>query len=315
MDAQQLINLRVQAQSARGLAYLDLGKLPEARTDLQEIVKLSPSSSSAMVNLAKVSIAEKNTAEAMGLYEKALNADNKSFDALSGMVNILNGQKQYAQAHSRVEKALQENEGKADTVPSLRYLNAEVFMAEKNAASAEAELKKAIEMDENYLPAYSAYASLLVSQGQTESAIAQYQTIVAKKPSAAIYTLLGMLEDGRGNKAEAEKDYRKALDIAPETAIAANNLAWLLAENQGNLDEALQLAQGSVNKNQTVAGFYDTLGFVYFQKGLYLPAVEQMKKAVALDEAQALKSGKGVNAGYRARLAKAQASAGDRASR
>jgi tetratricopeptide (TPR) repeat protein len=313
MDAQQLMSLRVQAQSARGLAYLDLGKLAEARTDLQEIVKLSPSSASAMVNLAKVSIAEKNTAEALGLYEKALNADSKSFDALSGMVNVLNAQKQYPQSHARVEKALQD--GKADTVPSLRYLNAEIFMAEKNTASAEAELKKAIEMDENYLPAYSAYASLLVSQGQTESAIAQYQTIVAKKPSPAIYTLLGMLEDGRGNKAEAEKNYRKALEIAPETAIAANNLAWLLAENQGNLDEALQLAQTSVNKNQTVAGFYDTLGFVYFQKGLYLPAVEQMKKAVALDEAQALKSGKGVNAGYRARLAKAQASAGDRASR
>ena len=75
-----------------------------------------------------------------------------------------------------------------------------------------------------------------------EGAIAQYQKIVEKKPSAPIYTLLGMLEDARGNMAEAEKDYRKALEITPETAIAANNLAWLLAENQGNLDEALQLA-------------------------------------------------------------------------
>jgi tetratricopeptide (TPR) repeat protein len=314
MDAQQLMSLRVQALSARGLAYLDLGKLAEARTDLQEIVKLSPSSAGAMVNLAKVSLAEKNIAEAAGLYEKALNADSKSFDALSGLVNVLNRQKQYAQSHARIEKALQENDGKTDTVPSLRYLNAEIFMAERNTAAAEAELKKAIETDENYLPAYSAYASLLVSQGQTESAIAQYQTIVAKKPSAAVYTLLGMLEDGRGNKAEAEKDYRKALEIAPESAIAANNLAWLLAENQGNLDEALRLAQLSVNKNQTVAGFYDTLGFVYYQKGLYSPAVEQLKKAVALDEAQAQKAGKGVTPGYRVRLAKALASAGDKTS-
>jgi tetratricopeptide (TPR) repeat protein len=314
MDAQELMSLRVQALSARGLAYLDLGKLAEARTDLAEIVKLSPSSASAMVNLAKVSLAEKNTAEALGLYERALNADNRSFDALSGLVNVLNRQKQYGQARARVEKALQENDGKTDITPSLRYLNAEVYLAEKNTAAAEAELKKAIEIDENYLPAYSAYASLLVSQGQTESAIAQYQAIVAKKPSAAVYTLLGMLEDGRGNKAEAEKDYRKALEIAPESAIAANNLAWLLAENQGNLDEALRLAQLSVNKNQTVAGFYDTLGFVYYQKGLFSPAVEQLKKAVALDEAQAQKAGKGVTPGYRVRLAKALASAGDKTS-
>ena len=63
-----------------------------------------------------------------------------------------------------------------------------------------------------------------------------------------------------------KRNYRKALEIAPETPIAANNLAWLIAENQGNLDEALQLATGAVSKNQTVAGFYDTLGWVYLKK-------------------------------------------------
>lgn len=314
MDAQALTNIRVHAQTARGLAYLDLGKLEEARADLAEIVKFSPNSAGAMVNLAKVSIAQKNPAEALGLYEKALGADSKSFDALSGMVKVLDGQKQYAQAHAKVEKSLQENEGRVETVPSLRYLNAEIYTAEKNTAAAEGELKKAIETDENYLPAYSAYASLLVAEGQTASAIMQYQTIVAKKPSAAVYTLLGMLEDARGNTTDSEKDYRKALEIAPDTSIAANNLAWLIAENQGNLDEALQLAQASVNKNQTVAGFYDTLGWVYFKKGLYLPAVEQFKKAVTLDETQAQKTGAGITPGYRVRLAKALASAGDRAS-
>ena len=123
-----------------------------------------------------------------------------------------------------------------------------------------------------------------------------------------------MLEDARGNSAEAEKDYRKALEITPETAIAANNLAWLLAENQGNLDEALQLAQVTANKNQTVAGYFDTLGWVYYKKGLYSPAVEQFKKAVALDETQAQKTGKGINPGYRARLGMAIQSAGERAS-
>ena len=53
--------------------------------------------------------------------------------------------------------------------------------------------------------------------------------------------------------------------------------------------------------------------FIY-KKGLYSPAVEQFKKAVALDEAQAQKTGKGVTPGYRVRLAQALASAGDRAS-
>ncbi len=138
--------------------------------------------------------------------------------------------------------------------------------------------------------------------------------MIEKRPSAQVYTMLGILEYGRGKSADAERNYRKALEIAPETAIAANNLAWLIAENQGNLDEALQLATAAVAKNQTVAGFYDTLGSVYLKKGLYPPAVEQLKKAVALDEANAQKSGTAVTHGYRVRLGMALAKAGDKAS-
>ena len=70
--------------------------------------------------------------------------------------------------------------------------------------------------------------------------------MIGKRPSAQIYTMLGILEDCRGNTAEAERDYRKALEIAPDTPIAANNLAWLIVDNQGNLDEALQLCDSQL---------------------------------------------------------------------
>lgn len=313
-DAQDLQDLRVRARTARGLAFLELGKIAEAKTDLQEIVKLSPNSSAAMVNLAKVYVAERNYAEALNLYEKAENADAKNFDALSGAVNVLIRQNQTGAAHAKIDGSLSENAGKPDVAAALHYLKSQIYAAEKNAESTEAELKKSIAADENYLPAYSAYAALLAGRSQTDEAVVQYKKVNEKKPSASIYTLLGMLEDGRGNSAEAEKNYRKALEIMPDAPIAANNLAWLLTENQGNLDEALQLAQKSVNQIQNSAGFYDTLGWVYFKKGLYTPAVEQLKKAVALDETEAQKMGKATNSAYRLRLGTALASAGDKAS-
>jgi tetratricopeptide (TPR) repeat protein len=88
LAAQGLEELRVRALSARGLAYLELGKLIEARADLQAVQSLSPNSSAAMVNLAKVFVAEKNLTEATNLYERALTADAKNFDALTGLVNV-----------------------------------------------------------------------------------------------------------------------------------------------------------------------------------------------------------------------------------
>lgn len=307
---QIILDLKVKGISSRGLAYLDLGKLAEAKYDLQDVVRLTPRSSGAMVNLAKVFIAERNAAAALELYEKAYAADARNFDAISGIVNMAIQMGQTEKAHTRIASFIDANAGKGDVIAALRYLNATVFTAEKNNPAAEKELLTAIELDADYLPAYSAYASLLTSQNRTDEALAQYKKVIEKKPAAQVYTMIGILEDGRGNIAEAEANYRKALDIAPDSAIAANNLAWLLADHSGNLDEALQLASGAVARNQNVAEYYDTLGWVYLKKGLTSPAVEQMKKAVALDESNAKKTGTAPKPDYRNRLAQALAKAG-----
>jgi tetratricopeptide (TPR) repeat protein len=314
-SAQQLEQLRVRAISSRGLAYIELGKLAEARADLEEIVKLSPNSANAFVNLAKVSAAQKNLAEALSFYEKALAIDRQNFDALSGAVSVLTRQKQFAAAHEKLDKAIAENASDKKLLPAFHYLKADVFRSENNLPASESELSKAIELDDTYLPAYSAYAALLISQNQSERAIEQYKKVVEKKQSASVYTLIGMLEDARGNPDEAEKNYRKALEIAPEMPIAANNLAWNIADKErGNLDEALTLAQNCVDRNSANAGFYDTLGWVYFKKGLLSPAVEQLKKAVSLEDTDAQRSGRAANPAYRLRLGQALASAGDKPS-
>ena len=313
-DAQDLEELRVRALTARGLAFLELGKLSESRADLQEVARLSPSSSAAAINLAKVAAAERNLAEASNLYEKVLAADGKNFDALSGLVTILTGQNQFDRAAAKIDNAINAGNGQPDILAALHYLKANVFMARKNTASAEAELKTALELDENYLPAYSAFASLLATRNQVDRAVEQYNNVIAKKPSASVYTLLGMLEDGRGNTMQAENHYRKALEITPNTPIASNNLAWLITSGGGNLDEALKLAQTAVDRNSNTAGFYDTLGWIYYKKGLYSPAVEQLKRAIALDETESNRNGQRPAAAYRLRLATALASAGDKSS-
>ena len=314
LTPQAIQDLRVRGVSSRGLAYIDLGKLAEAKADLSEIVRLSPRSSSAMVNLAKVFVAEHNGLGALDLYEKALAADSQNFDAITGIVTTSIQLGQTAKAYARVDALVDANAGRGDVLAALHYLKGTVFTAEKNSPAAEKEFLTSINLDANYLPAYSAYASLLASQKRTDEAIAQYQKVIDKKPAAQAYTMLGILEDGRGNTAAAEANYRKALEIAPETPIAANNLAWLIVDNQGNLDEALRLASRAVAKNQSVAGFYDTLGWVYLTKGLAQPAVEQFKKAVALEEASARRNGTTPNPGYRMRLGMALAKAGDKTS-
>lgn len=310
----EVTEIKIRSLSARGLASLQLGKLAEAKADLQEVLGYSPKSAGAMINLARVFTAERNPAEALKLYENALAGDQNNFDALSGAVSVQNSQKNFAASHSKIDAALQRASDRKDVQAALHYLKADTFLAEKNSDAAETELKKSMELDENYLPAYTTYAAMLMARSQPELAIEQYRKAAQIKPSATVFTLLGMLEESRDNGAEAEKNYRRALEIAPETPIAANNLAWIIADGgQGNLDEALKLAQAAVNRQANVAGYFDTLGWVYYKKGLFSQAVEHLRKAVALDESNAKRLGVAVNPGYRLRLGTALASSGDRA--
>ena len=113
-----------------------------------------------------------------------------------------------------------------------------------------------------------------------------------------------MIEDSRKNYDASAENYRKALAIDQNSPIAANNLAWIYAEyGKGNLDEAIRYAQGTVQRFPNVPGFADTLGWVYYKKGLYGPAVEQLQKAVAKD---------GNNPVYRYHLGMALAGSGDK---
>jgi tetratricopeptide (TPR) repeat protein len=313
--AQDLEELRVRALTSRGLANVQLNNLADARTDLQEVLRLSPNSASATMNLARVSVASKNFAEAQNLYEKALKSDTKNFDALNGLIGVLGKQKLFAQAHSEIDKQISANAEDKKVLPALHYLHSDIFVSEKNIAAAEAELKKSIEIDNSYLPAYSAFASILIGQNKTDEAIEQYQKSVAIKPDSSVYTLIAMLYDTKQSFDNAETNYRKALELNPDNAIAINNLSWNIAANEkGNLDEALTLMQNLSQKNPTAAGYHDTLGWVYFKKGLFTPAVESLKKAAAIDAADAAKNGRNPNPAYRLRLGTALASAGDKPS-
>lgn len=312
-NSQELEELRVRGITSRGFANLRLGNIEEAAKDLAEVARLSPNSAGAKINLAQIYVAKNEGARALELYEDALRIEANNFDALSGTVSMLTRQKDFAGAASRVDTAIKAAGQNKEILPALFYIKSDIFTAQGNLNAAEAELRKAIELDAEYLPAYSAYASLLIAKNQSGAALEQYKKIVEKKPSASIFTLMGMIEDANGKFDAAEANYRKALEISPGTAIAANNLAWLIADqNRGNLDEAMRLAQETADKNQRVPGFYDTLGWVNYKKGFHPRAIESFKKAVALDEADAMKTGKPVNAGYRLRLGMALAANGDK---
>ena len=308
---QLLGELGEKAYLARGTAQLQLRNMAAARQDFEMARQIYPSDPAVYNNLALVSMAENKSEDALASFENALRADATNFVALNGIIAQYAKSNELDKAHARVDQAL----GQYPNVAWLHFLKGQVFRVQNNGSAAEAEFRRALELDPSYLPAYSSLAELFITTNQVDRALDEYKKILAIRPdNSTVYTLMGMLEDSRQNYDAAINHYKKALELDQNAVIAANNLAWSYAVNsKGNLDEAVRLAQTVVQRNPNVAGFVDTLGWVYYKKNLYAAAAEQLQKAVALDEAAARAANGSPSATYQYHLGMALKEKGDKA--
>lgn len=319
-----LAELRAKAYTARGAATLRLGNLSAARADFQAARDAQPNAPESYTNLAGVALAENKPQDAEQLFERTLQIDNANLDALGGLINLYSKQNQFDKAHARIDQAIAAQPKNA----GLHFLKAQIYGLQGGIAishrdqaqqaqfmqSTEGELRRALELEPNNAAALTALAALYINANKPQEAVDQYRLVITRPPDtddAAAFTLIGMVEDGRDHRDDAVKAYRDALSRNPEAtigAIAGNNLAWDYAEyGKGNLDEGVRLAQGVVQKFPDEPGYADTLGWVYFKKGLYSAAVEQLQKAVNQTTARG-----GDSAVYRLHLGRALAAMGRR---
>jgi tetratricopeptide (TPR) repeat protein len=80
---------------------------------------------------------------------------------------------------------------------------------------------------------------------------------------------------------EAKQKYDEVLAIDPRSLIAANNLAYIYAQANENLDRALSLAQTAVEQAPDSPDVRDTLGWVYYKKQLPDLAIRAFEESLA----------------------------------
>ena len=76
------------------------------------------------------------------------------------------------------------------------------------------------------------------------------------------HRMLGVLADNAGEHDAAIDHYRATLAVAPNDAIAANNLAYDLSAYANRPAEALPFAQRAYRLNPSSASVVDTLGWI-----------------------------------------------------
>ena len=222
--------------------------------------------------------ARKDFSGARGEYERALQLDANSLEALAGLVALDLSQKNVAAARARVETRLAAQPDRAD----LLGLAARMYLAGRDMGKAEGVLRHLIEVDPGNMNGYAMLGQVYLAQRKLDEAKAEFDKRASANPKDAPSRLVvAMILEMQQKVPEAKQKYEEVLAIDSRSLIAANNLAYIYAQARENLDRALALAQTAVERAPNSPEVRDTLGWVYYQKELPELALRAFEESAA----------------------------------
>ena len=273
----QLNPRNVQAAIISGDAYLRKGDVAKSRQVFEAVAQALPKEAVGPYRLGLVARAEKNDAKALAYFEDALTRKPTAVDALAQIAMIKVAQGKANEARERVNKQIEASPNN----PLFYNLLGQLWMQAKDTGQAEIAFKKAIELDNSLLSAYMNLGLVYQIAGKTDQATKEFEAVLAKDPKVIqAHMVLGIIHEGRKEYEKAQTHYEAILKLEPRFAPAANNLAWILVEQGGNLDAALSHAQTAREQQPNDSHIADTLGWVYYKKNANLLAMSLLKEAV-----------------------------------
>jgi tetratricopeptide (TPR) repeat protein len=280
--------LIIQPYLLRSLALAEKGQTDRAEADLMPLLNrfAQPGAQELTYRtLSSLNLSQKRFGQAQRFAEKALQINPKSRPAL-----YLLGVSEFGA--KRVDHGLRDVEARVKADPDwaagYEVLGRLLLMAGQ-PAKAETVLEKSIQLDPGLDSARMTLSQAQVAQNQLAQASATLQQILQKHPrSATAYIRLGQVAELQNNWQAAQKDYQTALEIEPRNPFAENNLAWIYAEHNGDLDLALKMAQSVKEAFPDNPNISDTLGWILVKKHNYITAIQILREAVKGNPQKAL---------------------------
>lgn len=220
-------------------------------------------------------LAEGDSAGARADAEEVLRQHPDHVPALRILAESYAAQKENAKAEEVLKAAAAANPQSAQ----IQNLLGDWFQRTKNAAGARKAFEAAVAADPKSIEAALALAVLDIGENHTEAARRRLHDLLIIAPANVDALLMsGGVAMRAGGRQEAEKSYRAVLRIDESNVMALNNLAYLLVDS--NPDEALKLATQAATIAPDNATVQDTLGWVFYRKGMFRSAVQYLEMAV-----------------------------------
>ena len=257
-------------------AYRAQNNFSEALGVYRQFEEMFPKNPDVALQTGLVYLQQGKKDEARKAFGKAIELAPGYLPALDQQVGLDLADKQYGTALQRVENELKKNPKQAE----LRFLQAKVFLAQRDMTQAEAALRKTVELQPDFHAAYFLLARLYVNSNQRQKAVEELFAGVAKNPKDfGALMLIGMIYDQEKDYNAARDAYEKLLAVNPKFGPALNNLAYLYSEHLGQLDKAYQLASKARELQSGDPLTADTLGWILYKRGKYSTALNLLREA------------------------------------
>ena len=255
-------------------ALINSGNVRQARLELEGYMKSYPDAPDLQFQMALVNFFE-------GHFQEAETAFLKLRERFPNDIRLAYAIAEVYMRTNKAEAALKFLVDEKKRFPD----NLEVNKAVGNVAmrtgvldTAEQEYRYLITKEPRNLEMYLRLGETLRRKGQTQASIdvlRKGQQLNPNDPQANLQLALTL--DAAGLKRESLPLYENIVKNQPDNAIALNNLAFMLAEDGRDLDQALTYAQRARQQLPNNADVADTLGWIYIRKNLSDNAVSIFK--------------------------------------
>ena len=129
----------------------------------------------------------------------------------------------------------------------------------------------------------TARGSAHLALGEVPAATKQFELALSIDASYAMARMgLADVALRSGNLEGAKTAYRAVLRLDAQNTVAQNNLAWILADQGKDLEEAVKLAEAATKREPEYVDGHDTLGWVHYRRAEYARAIASFSKAKSL---------------------------------
>lgn len=277
-DAEKIAPNNPAVKVTEAIALMHLGKLKETRQILEDLTAKYPQFADAQLQLGLLNLDEKDYAAAVNAFRRAYEANPADLRGLSGQAEVYFAKGQPDKALEVAQSQVNAHPERSDLLRELAGIKARAGQTAAALADYQSVLTKFKLDSGDKAQVYIAMGQLAAKTGDLSASaedLKQARQIDPNNPD--VLGLLAQTYERLGRKKEAVDAYRAVLATNRDNPQVLNNLAFLLADSGGNLDEALSLANRAKQLMPNVNEVNDTLGYIYLKKSLNDQAADTFK--------------------------------------